>query len=221
MFFDELKHDLKHELKHLAEHHDRHHAGGHGGHGRHGGGRRGERGGGPFSFGGGFGGGFGGPGGGAFPWNFIGRRSRGKRGDVRAGILSLLAEEPRNGYQIMQELKQRSQGMWNPSPGSVYPALQQLEDEGLVRCEVSGTGKTFHLTDAGVAEAANGTPLPWQARGESDDQIRNLRHAYRVLYRSDLPLAAAVEQLSALVEAQPELRVLLDFIRTSDRSLIR
>ena len=58
-------------------------------------------------------------------------------------------------------------------------------------------------------------------RGFSADQIRNLRHAYRVLYRSDLPLAAAVEQLSALVEAQPELRVLLDFIRTSERSLIR
>ena len=58
-------------------------------------------------------------------------------------------------------------------------------------------------------------------RGFSAEQIRNLRHAYRVLYRSDLPLAAAVEQLSALVAAQPELRVLLDFIRTSERSLIR
>ena len=58
-------------------------------------------------------------------------------------------------------------------------------------------------------------------RGFSADQIRNLRNAYRILYRSDLPLAAAVEQLSALVDAQPELRVLLDFIRTSERSLIR
>jgi UDP-N-acetylglucosamine acyltransferase len=58
-------------------------------------------------------------------------------------------------------------------------------------------------------------------RGFSAEQIRNLRHAYRVLYRSDLPLAAAVERLDALLATQPELKVLLDFIRTSERSLIR
>ena len=176
MFFDELKHDLKHELKHLAEHHDRHHAGGHGGHGRHGGGRGGERGGGPCSFGGGFGGGFGGPGGGAVPWNFIGRRSRVKRGDVRAGILSLLAEEPRNGYQIMQELEQRSQGAWRPSPGSIYPALQQLQDEGLVSVEEAGTGRTFRLTKAGeryVADHKDELKAPWESLNseEGDERI--------------------------------------------------
>jgi len=58
-------------------------------------------------------------------------------------------------------------------------------------------------------------------RGFSADQIRNLRHAYRVLYRSDLPLASAMEQLGALAGSQPELKLLLDFIRTSERSLIR
>jgi len=58
-------------------------------------------------------------------------------------------------------------------------------------------------------------------RGFSADQIRNLRNAYRILYRSDMPLAAAVEQLSALVATQPELKLLLDFIGTSERSLIR
>ena len=58
-------------------------------------------------------------------------------------------------------------------------------------------------------------------RGFSPDQIRNLRNAYRLLYRSDLPLAAAVEQLGALVGTQPELKPLLDFIQTSERSLIR
>src|SRR5215212_2194755 len=61
------------------------------------------------------------------------RGSRARRGDVRAALLALLAEEPRNGYQLMQEIEQRSDGVWRPSPGSVYPALQQLEDEGLVR----------------------------------------------------------------------------------------
>jgi UDP-N-acetylglucosamine acyltransferase len=58
-------------------------------------------------------------------------------------------------------------------------------------------------------------------RGFSADQIRNLRNAYRILYRSDMPLAAAVEQLAALVATQPELKLLLDFIGTSERSLIR
>ncbi len=58
-------------------------------------------------------------------------------------------------------------------------------------------------------------------RGFSADQIRNLRHAYRVLYRSDLPLASAMEQLGELAGSQPELKLLLDFIRTSERSLIR
>src|ERR1700750_360976 len=61
------------------------------------------------------------------------RGPRARRGDVRAAALILLAEEPRNGYQLMQEIEQRSGGVWRPSPGSVYPALSQLEDEGLVK----------------------------------------------------------------------------------------
>ena len=61
------------------------------------------------------------------------RGPRAKRGDVRAAALALLAEEPMNGYQIIQAIGERSDGVWRPSPGSVYPALQQLEDEGLIR----------------------------------------------------------------------------------------
>ena len=53
-----------------------------------------------------------------------------RRGNVRAAILLLLEEEPRNGYQVMQEIEQRSEGAWRPSPGSVYPAFQLLADEG-------------------------------------------------------------------------------------------
>src|ERR1700750_1203788 len=75
--------------------------------------------------------GFGGPGG--FP-----RGPRARRGDVRAAALLPLAEEARNGYQIMQEIEKRSDGIWRPSPGSVYPALAQLEDEGLIRAEEVG-----------------------------------------------------------------------------------
>ena len=71
-------------------------------------------------------GGFGGPRG------FGGHRRRMRRGDVRAALLVLLADQPQTGYGLMEEIDQRSGGAWRPSPGSVYPTLQQLEDEGLV-----------------------------------------------------------------------------------------
>jgi DNA-binding PadR family transcriptional regulator len=127
-------------------------------HHQHGRGRRG----GPWGFGGGpFG--FGGPGG---PF---GRGQRARRGDVRAALLALLAEEPRNGYQLMQEIERRSDGVWRPSPGSVYPALQQLEDEGLVRSEEVAGSKRFVLTDAGHEAAAAVEGAPWEAASESVD----------------------------------------------------
>src|SRR5215210_86537 len=78
------------------------------------------------------------------PWGFGSHRGpRARRGDVRAALLVLLAEEPRNGYQLMQEIEERSDGVWRPSPGSVYPALQQLEDEGLVRVAPGEGRKAF------------------------------------------------------------------------------
>src|SRR5215217_1308550 len=78
-------------------------------------------------------------------------RGPGPRRGGRAALLVLLAEEPRNGYQLMQEIEQRSDGVWRPSPGSVYPALQQLEDEGLVRVAPGEGRKAFELTDEGRA----------------------------------------------------------------------
>ena len=84
-----------------------------------------------------------------FPGPHGGRRAR--RGDVRAAALLLLSEEPRNGYAIMQAIEERTGGAWRPSPGSVYPALALLQDEGLVRVEERDGGRTFHLTEAGTA----------------------------------------------------------------------
>jgi DNA-binding PadR family transcriptional regulator len=103
-------------------------------------------------------------------WSLFGRGQRARRGDVRAGILALLAERPYNGYQIIQELEQRSQGMWRPSPGSVYPTFQQLEDEGLVSSEASGTGRVFQLTEDGkvyVKEHQKELSAPWEAIGRA------------------------------------------------------
>jgi DNA-binding PadR family transcriptional regulator len=130
------------------------------------------RGGAPYGRGG-YGGGF--PfGGGHGEWGFGPRGRKARRGDVRTAALLLLAEEPRNGYQIMQELQQRSGGTWRPSPGAVYPALQQLEDEGLIRSEERDGRKLYDLTDEGrryVEQRGEDQPAPWDemAGGVSED----------------------------------------------------
>ena len=108
------------------------------------------------------------------PWRGMGfgpggRRSRARRGDVRAAMLLLLEEEPRNGYQLMEEIESRSGGAWRPSPGSVYPALAQLEDEGLIRSDESAGRRSFELTDEGrsyVADNRDSLGRPWDEAGE-------------------------------------------------------
>jgi DNA-binding PadR family transcriptional regulator len=95
-----------------------------------------------------------------------GRRRGGRGGDVRAAALLLLAEEPQHGYQLIQEIGHRSGGAWNPSPGSIYPVLQQLEDEGLLSFERIDGRKTATLTDEGVAyveEHREELGTPWEA----------------------------------------------------------
>jgi DNA-binding PadR family transcriptional regulator len=113
-----------------------------------------------------------------FPGGGPGCGPRARRGDVRAAILALLAEEPRNGYQIMQELSDRTGGAWRPSPGSIYPALNQLEDEGLVSAaEVDGR-KAYSLTDAGRQEVESRTEeqAPWDAvSATAVDGVHELR----------------------------------------------
>jgi len=99
-----------------------------------------------------------------FGWGTAGPRVR--RGDVRAAILALLAERPMHGYEMIQELEARSGGMWRPSAGSIYPTLQLLEDEGLIRSEPGGDRRRFSLTDAGrkAVDEREGPP-PWEAAG--------------------------------------------------------
>jgi len=126
------------------------------------------------------------------PFPFF-RGPRARRGDVRAGILALLKEQPRNGYQIMQELEQRSGGLWRPSPGSVYPALQQLEDEGLVKAEEQAGGRVFALTARGqayVTEHQDQVAEPWKAvSGAAGDDFIGVMSLVR-------QLAAAAMQVS-------------------------
>jgi DNA-binding PadR family transcriptional regulator len=172
-----------------------HHPGHHGGHrGRSfGPGPRGEWGG--FGFG---------PGGGGPR----GRGRKARRGDIRTAALLLLAEEPRNGYQIMQEVQERSGDVWRPSPGSVYPALQQLEDEGLIRSEEHDGRKLFVLTDEGrahVEQREPGKPAPWELSGDVTNEhhelgrlIREVAGAFAQVMRTGSPdqLAKAREVLA-------------------------
>ena len=87
--------------------------------------------------------------------------SRMGRGDVRAAVLSLLAEKPMHGYQIIREIEERSGGSWKPSAGSVYPTLQLLADEGLITAEESNGRKTYALTEEGREVAASEGATPW------------------------------------------------------------
>src|SRR5690606_13588446 len=160
---------------------------------------RGRRGPGPFPFDFGRGPwGPGGPFGGHRGWG--GRSRKAKRGDVRAAILALLAEEPRNGYQIIQEIAERSQGGWKPSPGAVYPALQQLTDEGLVRAEETDGRKIFHLTEAGrayVAEHPDEVREPWAEMTPRLDES-----AWEVMDVARQTAAALVQVLQTGSDAQ-------------------
>ena len=167
--------------------------------------------GGPFGPGGpggpGFGrdfGGFGGPGFGFGPRG--GRRGpgprgggRGKRGDVRAAILKLLTDRPMHGYEMIQEIAERSNDLWKPSPGSVYPTLQMLEDEGLiVATQSEGSKKLFELTDDGKAAAEKIETAPWTEITEGADPVHvNLRAALGQLFGAVAQSANAANRRSA------------------------
>ena len=114
------------------------------------------------------------------------------RGDVRTAVLAVLAERPMHGYQIIYEIEERSGGTWKPSPGSVYPTLQLLADEGLITAEEANGKKTYSLTEAGRAEASadEGKSAPWESSSR--------RHAARstALPKAGAKLAQAAAQVA-------------------------
>jgi len=135
------------------------------------------------------------------PHGFGGRRGRGRRGpgggpranrgDARAAILALLAEEPMHGYQVMDELAERTKGAWRPSPGSIYPTLRRLSDEGLVSSIEQDGRRVFELTEAGrraAAEAADGAP-PWERLAPSAGDVD--------LRKTVFSVGAAAKQVAA------------------------
>ena len=100
------------------------------------------------------------------------RGPRVRRGDVRVAILAVLADEPLNGYQVIQQISERTDGAWRPSPGSVYPTISQLEDEGLIEGDDERGRRTLRLSDegraylAGHAEEVAEVWAPFEREGE-------------------------------------------------------
>jgi len=128
------------------------------------------------------------------PWMFKMRHGgRRRRGDVRVAILALLTERPMHGYEMIQELEERSDGMWRPSAGSIYPTLQLLEDEGLIVGEEHEGKRRFTLTDAGRETAAKRSadrPPPWEQAAEGAEGER------QELFNSIKQFAQAVVQIA-------------------------
>ena len=127
-------------------------------------------------------------------------RGRMRRGDIRTGVLAVLSEGPGHGYDVMQRLEDKSEGSWRPSPGSVYPMLQLLADEGLARSVDRDGKRVYELTDAGREETqrrieeAGGTP--WELGDRADSNFGQLRDNTRQLHM-------AVRQIGA--SGRPEL----------------
>ncbi|KAB1637675.1 PadR family transcriptional regulator [Pseudoclavibacter terrae] len=144
--------------------------------------------------------------------------SRASRGDVRTALLVALLEGPQHGYQLIQAIEERTSGVWKPSPGSVYPTLQLLSDEGLVVPEVTGERKVYALTEEGRAVAVDASTgdLPW----ESPAARRAERAA--TLPKAGARLAQAVVQVqsSATPDQAERAAALLDETRRKLYSIL-
>ena len=156
------------------------------------------------------------------PPRFGGRGPRVRRGDVRAAILDLLSEgQPWNGYQIIQEIGARTQGVWRPSAGSVYPALQQLEDEALIRAEAAGEDRRrmYTLTEEGrayVTEHADELKASWDAVTGSVDQAE---YQLRETIRQVAVAVTQVAQAGSAAQVQQAGKILADTRRALYRIL--
>ena len=146
-----------------------------------------------------------------------GGRGRAPRGDLRAAVLQLLAEEPMHGYQLMQAVAERSGGRWTPSPGAIYPTISQLEDEGLVTVTADAGRKLVTLTDAGrenvaVRREAGADPFAGHSPAGPGADLRGLLEQLHGAVR-EVGRSGTDEQLSAaaaiLAEARRSLYLLL------------
>jgi DNA-binding PadR family transcriptional regulator len=146
-------------------------------------------------------------------------RRRMRRGDIRTALLAALAERPGHGYDVMQALEEKTGGAWRPSPGSVYPTLQLLEDEGMVQSTEREGKRIFEITEAGRAElarrieSAGGTP--WDLAGRNPAEGNDLRGAVAQLHLAAKQISIAgdpsqIERAATIVhDARKQLYSLL------------
>jgi DNA-binding PadR family transcriptional regulator len=151
---------------------------------------------------------------------FAGQAGRARRGDVRTAVLRLLAEQPMHGYQIIQELSERTEGAWSPSAGSVYPTLQMLADEDLITAEETAGKKVYSLTETGratVAEMAD-QPAPWEEPKPSGVGNSAYRDAAGRLMQAvwQIGTSGSAEQTDTAVEVITEARKKLYAILAED-----
>lgn len=141
------------------------------------------------------------------------RGGRGRRGDVRLAVLALLAERPMHGYELIQQIAERSQNLWRPSPGSVYPTLQLLADEGLiVGSAADGKKRLFELTADGRAAAEQIQTPPWEEVTEGADPGQvSLRTAVGQLF-------GAVGQAAQVANPDQQQRV-VDIVNNARREI--
>jgi DNA-binding PadR family transcriptional regulator len=135
-------------------------------------------------------------------------RHRVRRGDVRSAILALLDDRPMHGYEMIQELEERTGGRWTPSAGSIYPTLQLLEDEGLVTSEEVDGRKVYSLTESGqeaVPDRAEGRP--WERGDEDSPRFEARKELFRLMGAAkQLARADNDEQLTKAAEILKDAR---------------
>jgi DNA-binding PadR family transcriptional regulator len=143
----------------------------------------------------------------------FGPGGRNRRGMMRHLILEALAVEPMHGYQIIQHLEERSGGMWRPSPGSVYPTLQLLEDQGLVKSEETDGRRVYSVTDEGRAEAEAGktsaaeSPWAWFAEKAKDPRVKLGQAAFQLGDAArQVGMSGTPEQVDKALEVLAEAR---------------
>jgi DNA-binding PadR family transcriptional regulator len=139
-------------------------------------------------------------------------RHRDRRGDVRSAILALLDDRPMHGYEMIQELEERTGGRWRPSAGSIYPTLQLLEDEGLVTAEEVEGRKVYSLTDSGkeAAPARTGEARPWE-EGDEDSP--------RFAVRSELMRTAGAAKQIARGDDDEQMTKAAEILKETRRKL--
>jgi DNA-binding PadR family transcriptional regulator len=141
-----------------------------------------------------------------------GHRGRTRRGEIRTALLTILAESPGHGYELIQRIEDKTEGAWKPSPGSVYPTLQLLEDEGLVTAVARDGKRVYELTDAGRTEAeqriAAAGDDPWGREGRGRPQAVQLFDAMKgvALAAKQVVMAGHPTQIEAATEIMKDAR---------------